>query len=130
MNKNEEIKHVKIIEEIIEQYVLKSDFQREQFKKTRSYVYLKEKSDEIKEEIKKIINGKDKQKLILLDKKYVDVPFLLSTKYYIEITEGLNTEIRNSENDKENIELIISKKANKKTKKEKTNEFIIVMDVF
>jgi hypothetical protein len=102
MNKNEEIKHVKIIEEIIEQYVLKSDFQREQFKKTRSYVYLKEKSDEIKEEIKKIINGKDKQKLILLDKKYVDVPFLLSTKYYIEITEGLNTEIRNSENDKEN----------------------------
>jgi len=130
MNKNEEIKHVKIIEEIIEQYVLKSDFQREQFKKTRSYVYLKEKSDEIKEEIKKIINGKDKQKLILLDKKYVDAPFLLSTKYYIEITEGLNTEIRNSENDKENIELIISKKANKKTKKEKTNEFIIVMDVF
>ena len=130
MNKNEEIKHVKIIEEIIEQYVLKSDFQREQFKKTRSYVYLKEKSDEIKEEIKKIINGKDKQKLILLDKKYVDVPFLLSTKYYIEITEGLNTEIRNSENDKENIELIISKKANKKTKKEKTNEIIIVMDVF
>ena len=102
MDKNEEIKHIKIIEDVIEQFVLKTEYERLQFKQIRKFAYLKDKADEIKEEIKKLSDEKVKHKVILIDKRYFDKEFYTETKEFLE-KQNLKSEFNFSEKDKDKI---------------------------
>jgi len=129
MDKNEEIKHIKIIEDVIEQFVLKTEYERLQFKQIRKFAYLKDKADEIKEEIKKLSDEKVKHKVILIDKRYFDKEFYTETKEFLE-KQNLKSEFNFSEKDKDTIELLIKKNQAKKTKNKNHDDFVIFFDVF